>query len=247
MWRTYFPWLDRIIRRDYLQNLALRAEANARKLSGLSAAPAESRHDDLSAILESTCLLLDRLVDRGQGPRAEAEGKAMAAAPSARDKPDPSDDQESTAVAVPEPASQPEVVPNAVAPPAEAEQMRSASAGQPFSEQVPSATATELVKLRDWVLLAKTGGRAAPPAVLDNLYREMGKILHQEGLTPLEETGAFDYKRQKVAGTEATDDPGQDGQVCNTVRPGYLFQNRLFRPQEVILYKLDTPTSVSPQ
>lgn len=46
--------------------------------------------------------------------------------------------------------------------------------------------------------------------------------------------------------TRATEDPRQHNQVCGTVRPGYLFDGELIRPQEVIIYtnQSDSPSDV---
>jgi molecular chaperone GrpE (heat shock protein) len=38
--------------------------------------------------------------------------------------------------------------------------------------------------------------------------------------------------------TKPTDDANLDGLVSSTLRPGYLFDGKLIRPQEVIVYKL---------
>ena len=44
------------------------------------------------------------------------------------------------------------------------------------------------------------------------------------------------YERQQVIATQVTSDPAQDDCICDTVRLGYLFQGRLIRPQETIVY-----------
>lgn len=110
---------------------------------------------------------------------------------------------------------------------------------QVASEPELSLTAKELIKLRDWVLLAQTGGAAGNLHLLESLYRGLGKVLEKEGVTLIEEVGAYDGKRQQVVDTRPTDDPAQDNFVCATVRPGYLFHERLIRPQEVIVYAFD--------
>jgi molecular chaperone GrpE (heat shock protein) len=98
------------------------------------------------------------------------------------------------------------------------------------------------VILRDWVLLANQGQGAADPqamtSTLEGLYKRLGQLLQQEGLHTLEVTGEpFDGDRQQVMDTRATNDPALDDTVCSTLRPGYLFQARLYRPQQVILYQ----------
>ncbi|MFB2917249.1 nucleotide exchange factor GrpE [Aerosakkonema funiforme] len=99
-----------------------------------------------------------------------------------------------------------------------------------------SGTAKELIKVRDWVLLAKTGSESIKPEMFDSLYRQLGQVLEKEGVTSLEETGTYDVERQQIVGTQPTNDPSLDEQICETIRPGYLFQGRLIRSQEVVIY-----------
>jgi molecular chaperone GrpE (heat shock protein) len=100
-----------------------------------------------------------------------------------------------------------------------------------------SLTAKELMKLSDWVLLAKADGTAVRPKVLEEIYRQLTAILAKENVTLLLETnGPCDYERQMVVGTQPTDDPSLNDCVHSTVRPGYLFHQQLIRPQEVIIY-----------
>src|SRR5579872_5602751 len=63
---------------------------------------------------------------------------------------------------------------------------------EPFVPPEPSAlpsslstTARELMKLSDWVLLAKTNVSTIQPAVLEEIYRQLTKVLAKEGVTPL--------------------------------------------------------------
>ena len=109
------------------------------------------------------------------------------------------------------------------------------------AEQKPSVTAQELMKLRDWILLATSeeGDKKNSPKVLQVLYKKLGKILEKEGITSLEETGVCNYERHQVVSTQETDDPNQDELIYETVRPGYLFQGSLIRPQEVIVYNYE--------
>jgi hypothetical protein len=111
-------------------------------------------------------------------------------------------------------------------------------------EEKPSVTAQELIRLRDWVLLANSGEeeQKASPKVLDAIYKQLGKILVKEGITSLEETGSFNYERHQVVSTQPIDDPEKEDLICDTVRPGYLFKGILFRPQEVIVYTYQNRT-----
>jgi len=105
----------------------------------------------------------------------------------------------------------------------------------------PSTTAKELIDLRDRFLLAKPkeGDMIINADVLDVFYHDLGAILTNEGITSLEEVGCpYNQERQHIIDTQVTHDPAQQSIVCKTESPGYLFNKRLIRPQEVILYKL---------
>jgi hypothetical protein len=209
-----FPWLDD--RREE-EELALRIEASALKLSGL-AERSRSAPGDLKAILSSTALLLERLAGRAATKQNEEhESKAVV-------------DDESAAV---RDESAQEVGPSALP------LTQAAPVSQPAAGPEISSAAKELIKLRDWVLLAKSGEIASPASVLEGLYRKLGQLLQKEGVTALEAAGPFDEERQQIIETQPTEDPSQDNVVCDTVRPGYLFNGQLVRPQEVILYTYD--------
>lgn len=99
-----------------------------------------------------------------------------------------------------------------------------------------SATAKELIAVRDWVALAKAEKSETDAGVLKSLYERLGQVLELEGVSSLESDGPFDPERQRALGTEATDDAALNRRVCRTVRAGYLFRGRLLRPQEVVVY-----------
>jgi hypothetical protein len=205
-------WLRSLFTRqdDYrqAQQLALRAEASVRKLSNLPPEYLDGAPDDIISVLKTTCLLLERLVNRLEAPPADAQnGDSYKQQVAQQETP-----LDEAATSPPSPAT---------------------------SEPEPSATVRELIKLRDWVLLAQTGGAEGAPQLLDGLYRGLGKVLEKEGVTLIEEVGAYDGKRQQVVDARPTDDPAQDNFVCATVRPGYLFHERLIRPQEVVVYTFD--------
>ena len=106
----------------------------------------------------------------------------------------------------------------------------------------PSSTAKELIKLRDNILLAITENTTGDVRMFQSLYRKMGKILEEEGVFTLEAMEKFNYEQQQVMETKPTDDVNLDGLVSSTLRPGYLFDGKLIRPQEVIVYKLSDLT-----
>jgi hypothetical protein len=231
LFRTTLAWFP-----QYQQNkeLAVRAEMSARKLAGLPPPSRDAAPRDLVAILQSTCSLLEDLVERAVGgsvqapPAARRDPATPAPAPSA----DRSHAVAPPAELRPEPAP---ANPSAAAAPA----LESVPGPGPSPHPEPSATAKELIKLRDWVLSVTRGDPETAPEALKMLYRGLGEVLEKEGITLLEETGPYNWRWQEVLSTRVTDDPSQDETVCSTVRPGYLFHGKLVRPQQVIVYTVD--------
>jgi hypothetical protein len=201
----------------HIKQLALQAEAGARQLSNL---PEHSTNtvsdDDIVSILQSTCLLLDRLLRSNQTSHGVIQEEDF----SIPDESPPEDSDLSDEV-------EPELTQAEVIAP---------ERDKIVAEPEPSATAKDLIKLRDWLLLAQSDDTNVSSEVLREVYRKLGHILEKEAITTLEATGEFNYEQQQVLDTQITDDPAQDNQICNTIRPGYLFKNRLLRPQEVIVY-----------
>lgn len=210
---------QRASERRQTEKLVLQVEARVRQLNGLS--PRGYDGNNPNEVLKSTCLLLDRLLESSEPLTDEIEPTKAEVAP------------EAPAESPPEPGTE--------------------------TEPEPSVTAKELIKLRDGVLVAKSKkgstssevleakGKegSAFPKVLEDIYKQLGQILEKEGVTSLEETGPYNDKRQEVISTKVTDDPDKNDWICDTVRPGYLFQEELLRPQEVIVYTYDSSASTS--
>lgn len=117
------------------------------------------------------------------------------------------------------------------------EETQSEQTAKPYLEPKLSTTAQDLIKLRDWVLLAKTGNNVLSVELLDTLYQQLGQILEKEGVSIVEETSKFNYKYQQVMSTTVTNEADKHDLVCETVRPGYLYNGIIVRPQEVTIYK----------
>ena len=201
--------------------LALEVEEQVRHLSGLSAHTAET--SDVTTVLRSTQQLLNRLIEQQtRSPKVEQRSPqpgptdVVAVSGLSQPMPTPIPTQESS-----EPQSQPTLL----------------------KDPEPSRSALDLIKLRDYVLMASPGDLEVAHKVLESLYRKLGQMLEKEGLTPLEMAGAFNYEQQQVVETQGTDDPNLDEMVSSTVRPGYLFNQKLIRPQEVIVYTYSAETS----
>jgi hypothetical protein len=192
--------------------LALQAEIVVREFSGLP--PVELDDRDTIAILKSVCLLLERF----------------------QRYPELLNQQENTIIEPIKTIDPVEINILIESPPIP-------TTVREISTQKPSATAQELIKLRDWVLLAKNGDRQeqASDGVLDGIYERLGGILEQEGMITFQAAGKFNYERQKIVSTQVTDDDSQEDLIYDTVRPGYLFNEILIRPQEVIVYTYSDP------
>jgi|GEM_PF-1552807 len=243
------------------RELARCAEASARKLHGLPPRP-EAGTDDLREVLSSVCLLLERAAERQPSPPEEGSVSRpeAAAAPAAGEEPAeeaaPAEEtapagevrlsEASTAAEDLEPGRR-EAQAEAAAPPPQPPPPLDPASGPPAAapDGVLSPTAKELIKLRDWVLLAKSGGAPAADA-LEGVYKKLAQVLKREGVTPLEENTAFDEERQQIMDTRPTRDPAQDNVVCDTVRPGYVFNGDVIRPQEVIIFTYEPEAAGAP-
>lgn len=116
------------------------------------------------------------------------------------------------------------------------------------SSETPSAEissdykglAEGLIKFRDQLLYFKDkfakDGDAKVVKFMASLYKETGRFMKENGVEPLEETGAFHPERHMVNSTQNTDDPALYNTIAETFRPGYRIGGEPYRPQEVILY-----------
>ncbi|MCM0593836.1 MAG: nucleotide exchange factor GrpE [Gloeotrichia echinulata DEX184] len=190
------------------KKLALQIESQARGLNNLPEAAPDNIHSDLLDILKTSWLLLDRFTSDRVIETPTPEIVIV----------------EETAIEPSEPST-PVIEPT---PP-------------PFmiaKDPEPSNTAKELIKLRDNILLAITENTTGDVRMFQSLYRKIGKILEQEGVFTLEAMEKFNYEQQQIIETRPTEDTNLDCLVCSTIRPGYLFDGKLIRPQEVIVYNL---------
>ena len=72
--------------------------------------------------------------------------------------------------------------------------------------------------------------------LLNSLLKETAQLLIKSGITILDEKGKFDSSIHIVMGTTSTDDSQLHDCVAKVFRPGYKLDNKILRPQEVILY-----------
>jgi hypothetical protein len=239
VFERFLPWHQE---KEQAEALALKAQASIRQLSGLP--PSDGGDRNLIAILKHTCLLLERFVERPEllpQPEPHPDDKIEAWQPEAVNQ-----TRSRSASAKASPSEMAIVSPLLDKPQIDTQVEVVKTPPELAIEPEPelSETARELIKLRDWVLLAQSGDNPASPQVLEAIYKKLGQILAQEGVTVIEESGPFNYERQQVISTQPTDDPDKDDWVCDTVRPGYLFEGSLIRFQEVIVYSYED-TNVS--
>lgn len=72
--------------------------------------------------------------------------------------------------------------------------------------------------------------------IFDSLCKESLKLLENMGITEMPQIGSFDAARHVVVETRRASDPDLHDTIAEVFRPGYYFQDDVFRPQEVIIY-----------
>ena len=113
------------------------------------------------------------------------------------------------------------------------------AAPAPAPERAIPPAADRLIKLRDKVFMAMSGDAPPTAELVEAIYRELGRALEAVGVTPVEDDGGFDHARHAIVETRPTAEPADENRICGTVRPGYLFDGRLLRAQEVVVYSLE--------
>jgi GrpE len=224
LFKLQLPWIQCD---NEAHSLALQVESKVKALNGLPSSSVDSAPNDITSILKSVSLLLGRFSEKYEREKTKLSQSTIAVQDINQGEqlnefvePKSIDGFSERAKILEESASKAEPSP-------------------PFimeSEPEPSATAKELIKLRDYVLLACGENSESDRKIFESLYRKIGQILLKEGITALENTEKFNYELQQVIDTQVTDDLALDEMISSTVRPGYLFNQRLVRPQEVIVY-----------
>jgi GrpE len=101
----------------------------------------------------------------------------------------------------------------------------------------PSATAEELIAVRDMILIALAAAEGRTRATFELLYAKTGEILQLEGLDLLDGDAAFDPAIHEAVDVHPTDRHASAGRIAETIRPGYRLGGRLVRPQQVAVYQ----------
>lgn len=97
-----------------------------------------------------------------------------------------------------------------------------------------------MVATRDQQLLrldmAKKDNLEAFIPIFNSLCKESLKLLEHMGMTEMPQFGSFDATRHIVVETRPASDSALHDTIAEVFRPGYYFQDEVFRPQEVIIY-----------
>jgi hypothetical protein len=102
---------------------------------------------------------------------------------------------------------------------------------------VPSRSSGALIALRDEVLLAMRSEHTTAQQVAARVSEQLVEILEADGLVPMPDSGTLDPKRHQVVATRETDDPASAGTIAEVMSPGYLFNDRVVRRQEVVTWR----------
>jgi len=96
---------------------------------------------------------------------------------------------------------------------------------------------------------AKTSGEAAPCAStseflkhleenLDHSVDFVVEVMSRMEVTQLEPAlGKLDKKNQRAISVELADSPEEDGDIIRSVKPGFIWRERVVRPEEVVVKK----------
>jgi molecular chaperone GrpE (heat shock protein) len=226
-----------------VKELSLRAEADVRRLRGLAPTdPSKDPDRDVVEILQSVCVLVENIEEQEDVSQPSDDSHAMrkahelavqarARALKLSDAPHEQEpNQEDIVSAL---TSTCRLLDGLI----EEQNKRMAEQTVDVSDgSALSSCARGLIAVRDSVLQAKVSDQSLDPSMLEGLYLKLGEVLEDEGITEIDEKGRFDYNRQKILQVRTTDNPEQDEHVFSTVRPGYMVEGELLRPQEVIVY-----------
>ena len=79
---------------------------------------------------------------------------------------------------------------------------------------------------------------------LENVRFQLLEVLYRMDVTPYEQRPEqLDRKLHKTLETIPTDNPEQDGKVAQVHKIGFYWRDKVFRPEEVTIYRYMPPTS----
>jgi hypothetical protein len=96
----------------------------------------------------------------------------------------------------------------------------------------------DIIELIDWVGFSRAATRQSDGERLQSIVVQLQDLLTAQGITAINDAGAYDARRHKVVKAEDVEDRALDRTIKETVQPGYMFHERIIRPQGVILNRL---------
>lgn len=73
---------------------------------------------------------------------------------------------------------------------------------------------------------------------LASFQETIESVLEKQGVIVYNEPGEkFAPQRQRALRAEPTDDPNKDQTICERIRKGFEYENKILRPETVVLYK----------
>lgn len=105
-------------------------------------------------------------------------------------------------------------------------------------DREPSKLAIEIIRLRDWTLVSRSGGcNEETGKVLEALYFMLGQALTLEDITEYEvNEGMFDPSKQQAVMSAPSPEDTKKNTIHTSIRPGYVFMGRILRQQQVSIF-----------
>lgn len=104
-------------------------------------------------------------------------------------------------------------------------------------------TIRHMISFRDQLFsqlgYARASGDEKGIRIIEGILTILGDALRESGVTILDQAGEYDSKRQYIAGTAHTDNTARDMWIKETTKEGYLFEDKLIRQQEVVVFRCE--------
>jgi molecular chaperone GrpE (heat shock protein) len=96
--------------------------------------------------------------------------------------------------------------------------------------------ADDLAGLAERAAGENAAGESAAGSALRLAQWRVGQVLAECGVQPVRDEGPVEPARHEVVGVRPAGPDGSAGWIAATVRPGYMADGQLIRPQQVVAY-----------
>ena len=121
------------------------------------------------------------------------------------------------------------------------EQLQEATHNEQEIRQDRLNTINHIISFRDQLFsqlgYAKAEHDEKGICIIEGIITILRDVLRESGVVILDNSGEYDSKSQYITGTVQTDHIDQDMQIKETTKEGYIFDGRLIRQQEVVVYR----------